>query len=202
MAIEQTNCPIRRGRGRNEARNSALVQTLWSSGLRIREAATLVVHEVPDFPDEGDWSDGWVANATAKGSGREYLIEYEALRAIEKYQRTSRAEAVRRAQEAGRYDRVRDMLVVPAAALRRQMDSLGPEDRLRLFVAGDEGLEPAMLWLTESGMPMPHHTWQQVFRRANERCAFKGRATPLHGAHAPVLVRAAQAAGVRGSTRR
>ena len=160
-------------RGRNEARNSALVQTLWSSGLRIREAATLLVHEVPDFPDEGDWSDAWVANATAKGPGRQYLIEYEALRAIEKYQRTSRAEAVRRAQEDGRYDCVRDMIVVPAAARQRQTDSRGPEDRLRLFVAGDAGLEPAMLWLTESGMPMPHHTWQQVFRRANERCASK-----------------------------
>ena len=172
-------------RGRNEARNAALAQTLWWSGLRIREGATLLSAEVPGPPDDGYWSDGWVAKATAKGPGRQYLIKYDALRAIEKYQRTSRAEAVRRAQEAGRYDDLRDILVASPAAQERLMiqnggrgdklmvsfDNLGPEARLKLFIEGDEGLEPAMLWLGESGMPMPHLTWQKVFRRANKRCA-------------------------------
>ena len=158
-------------RGRNEARNTALAQTLWWSGLRVQEAATLLSAEVPGPPDDGYWSDGWVAEATAKGPGRPYLIKYEALRAIEKYQRTSRAEAVRRAQEAGRYDDLRDIVVVSSVV---SLDSLDPEARLKLFLDGNEGLEPAMLWLSESGMPMPHLSWQRVFRRANERCAAAG----------------------------
>ena len=174
-------------RGRNEARNAALAQTLWWSGLRIREGATLLSAEVPGPPDDGYWSGGWVAKATAKGRGRQYLIKYDALRAIDKYQRTSRAEAVRRAQEAGCYDDLRDILVASPAAQERliirngrgdkqvvSFDNLGPEDRLKLFVDGDEGLEPAMLWLSETGMPMSHCSWQKVFRRANTRCALLG----------------------------
>ena len=174
-------------RGRNEARNAALAQTLWWSGLRICEGGTLLCAEVPGPPDDGYWSDGWVAKATAKGRGRQYLIKYDALRAIDKYQRTNRAEAVRRAQEAGLYDGLRDILVASPAAQERLLiqngrgdkrmvsfDNLGPEDRLKLFIAGDEGLEPAMLWLSETGMPMSHRSWQKVFRRANTRCALLG----------------------------
>ena len=186
-AIERTISPDPSWRGRNEARNAALAQTLWWSGLRIREGATLLSVEVPGPPDDGYWSDGWVAKATAKGPGRRYLIKYDALRAIEKYQRTSRAEAVRRAQEAGRYDDLRGIQVASPAAQGRliirnghgdkqvvSFDNLGPEARLKLFIEGDEGLEPAILWLGESGMPMPHLTWQRVFKRATKRCALLG----------------------------
>ena len=43
-----------------------------------------------------------------------------------------------------------------------------------MFVEGESGLEPAMVWLSESGLPMPHTTWQKIFQLANARCAAQG----------------------------
>ena len=54
------------------------------------------------------------------------------------------------------------------------LDSLHADERRRVFVEGDDGLEPAMVWLTEAGLPMPHTTWQKVFQVANARCEAQG----------------------------
>ena len=60
----------------------------------------------------------------------------------------------------------------------------------RMFVEGDEGLEPAMLWLTETGMPMAYKSWTKVFERASERCeraGLKVYATPKMLRHSMAL---------------
>ena len=54
------------------------------------------------------------------------------------------------------------------------LDGLHADDRQRLFVEGSHGIEPAMLWLSESGMPMRFDTWKMVFHEANQRCEAQG----------------------------
>ncbi|WP_181797609.1 hypothetical protein [Streptomyces sp. WELS2] len=60
---------------------------------------------------------------------------------------------------------------------------LDAAERRRLLVAGEEGFEPAMVWLNQWGLPMSVSGWKQVFTDANARCAAAGvgvRTTP-HG---------------------
>ena len=35
-------------------------------------------------------------------------------------------------------------------------------------------IEPAFLWLSEAGLPLPVETWESVFKLANKRCARLG----------------------------
>ena len=175
-------------RGRNEARNVAFCETLWWSGLRLREASTLLSWEVPREIRGENWAVGAIASAVAKGSGRSFLISRRALQSIRKYRLTNRVAAVSGAQAEGRYDDLPGIMVVSPGASgrhivvtghdggqrRMSLDTLGAEARRRIFVQTPEGIEPAMLWLTESGMPMPYETWQPVFRRANERSKSRG----------------------------
>ena len=171
-------------RGRNDARNVAFADMLWSSGLRLREGATLLSFEVPGSFGGGAFIRGRVGGAVAKGAGRDFWVSHRAVRTIEGYMDSARAAAVRRAQEKGRYNMLDGVMVVSSVTSNRQviftdergvsgrvsLDALSAEDRCKVFVEGDGGLEPAMVWLTESGMPMPHDTWKKVFARANARC--------------------------------
>jgi integrase len=57
---------------------------------------------------------------------------------------------------------------------------LDPDERRRLLVRTDEGLEPAALWLTGHGTPASVSGWQQVFKDANIRCARHGIRVRCH----------------------
>ena len=175
-------------RGRNASRNLAFAETLWSSGLRLREAATLMIGELPSS-ESSHYPSARLAEAVAKGQGRDYWISLQALTAIRTYRNWSRAEAVRRAQEQGRYAQVPGIMIQLSVTKNRRMifrdlhgndkkvvslDSLHADERRRVFVEGKYGLEPAMVWLSEAGLPMPHTTWQKVFQVANARCEAQG----------------------------
>ena len=182
-------------RGRNDARNVAFADLLWSSGLRLREGATLLCWELPAAGGGGaGFVRGRVAENVAKGGSRDFWVAERALRGIEAYRDSARAAAVRRAQHEGRYDRLDGVMVAQALTRSRQvvpaggdggrvrvsLDALSATDRQRLFVETDDGLEPAMLWLTEAGMPMPYDSWKKVFSVANVRCAAQGVAISCH----------------------
>ena len=170
--------------GRNGARNAAFAETLWSSGLRTREAATLLLHELPANAHNEIFPRGRVATAVAKGRGRPFRILDQALQAVDGYRISARDAAVRRAQAAGRYESLPDILIVSSITANRQvryrdnngaswaisLDALGAQTRRNLFVEGASGLEPAMLWLNEAGMPMAHTHWKMAFHAANLRC--------------------------------
>ena len=47
---------------------------------------------------------------------------------------------------------------------------LTTDERMLLFTEGPHGLEPLWLWLSERGMPFAVHSWEGVFREANQRC--------------------------------
>ena len=171
--------------GRNDQRNLAFAETMWSSGLRLREGGTLLLQELPAA---GLYPQARIAEDVAKGSDRDFWISVEALQAIDDYRVSSRAKAVRRAQAAGRYDNVPGIMIASSVTASRQLiyenehgneqtvslDSLSAAQRREVFVEGNDGLEPAMVWLSESGMPLPYRTWQKVFQVANARCAAEG----------------------------
>ncbi|WP_432704599.1 hypothetical protein [Agrobacterium tomkonis] len=52
------------------------------------------------------------------------------------------------------------------------LDLLGPEERCRIIICDSDGTpsEPAVLWLSEIGMPVQPNSWEVIFARASSRC--------------------------------
>jgi integrase len=174
-------------RGRNDGRNAAFTDLLFSSGLRLREGGCLLTLEVPDAVGGHGYREGTVAGAVAKRRQRMFYASAAALRRVAAYMATTRADAVRRARRHRRYEQVPGKLVVsrishgarPKVAWRDEygrvaevpLGAIGPDERMRLFTEGEDGLEPLWLWLGESGMPMAYESWEKVFDAANARVA-------------------------------
>lgn len=171
-------------RGRTEGRNLAMSETLWSSGLRLREGGTLLLGELPEFETENRYARGRVAKSVAKGRGRDYWIHGRALKLIDSYVISERDAAVRRARREGRYDALPDLKIVQKVDHSRRvhylsrsgdrhvipLDELTWKDRMTFFIKGEDGLEPWMVWLTDGGIPLPYRTWEAVFTDAGDRC--------------------------------
>lgn len=92
-------------RGRNDGRNAAFTDLLFSSGLRLREGGCLLTLEVPDAAGGHGYYEGTVAGAVAKRRQRMFYASAAALRRVAAYAATTRADAVRRARRAGHRDR-------------------------------------------------------------------------------------------------
>jgi len=91
------------GRGRNEQRDSAFVDGLYSSGLRLTEWASVLLTELPEDDPARGYRSCRLADACAKGGyGHPYWIQREALLGVLDYLEGARARAVRGAQRAGR----------------------------------------------------------------------------------------------------
>lgn len=175
-------------RGRNDGRNLAFTEVLWSSGLRLREAGTLVLGEIPSAEVQVRYAKARIGQAVAKGRGREFWISTAALKHIDNYAISTRAAAVHRAQSEGRYDALTDIKIVDTVDHHRRvhftnrdgtkgtvpLDSLDARDRLNFYTATDRGLEPWMVWLSEAGLPLPYRTWEAIFSTANKRCQTLG----------------------------
>lgn len=175
-------------RGRNDGRNLAFCETLWSSGLRLREGGTLFLGELPQFEIENRYARGRLAKAVAKGRGRDYWIHGRALKLIDNYVVTERAAAVRRAHREHRYDNLPDIKIVDKVDRSRRvhyktrsgeqkvtaLDELTAADRMTFFIDSEDGLQPWMVWLSEAGMPLPYRTWEAIFGVASSRCANLG----------------------------
>jgi site-specific recombinase XerD len=165
-------------RGRNTARNAAFTDFVLSTGLREAEVGSLLDMEIPAAAGE---------KAPIIGKGgvfRHYApLHRIGLDSIQMYRDGERRDAIRRAQRSGRYDDVSDRLVIvevlPGGRRGQRIrlnegriavvTTMTSAERLRLFVAGPDGLEPAALWLTEAGDPMPFTSWNSVFNAANAR---------------------------------
>ncbi|QRV33958.1 site-specific integrase [Streptomyces californicus] len=174
-------------RGRNDGRDMAYADVVYSSGMRRREAGTLLTAELPVLGDSRYYS-GTVAKATAKRARRMFYVAHAPLRSLETYRLTTRAQAVRRAQQRGKYERIDGIRVIEevtrqgvvrwserGGGLREAyLDKLTDRHRLLMFVRGPGGLEPAMVWLTETGMPLRYRGWSKTFERASKRCKTLG----------------------------
>lgn len=173
---------------RNEGRNVAFADLLWGSGLRLHEGATLLMVEMPESSRQENFSRARLAEAVAKGPARDYWISLAARQSIEAYMMSTRAEAVSKARAAGRYENIHDLLILESVdrarranvtdqdggVLHLSLDDLSGPDRLRLYLRGPEGLEPAMIWLGEGGRPLQYESWEMVFETASSRCITQG----------------------------
>jgi site-specific recombinase XerD len=210
-------------RGRNDARNAAFADLLFSSGLRLREGGCLLTAEVPEVTGGQGYYEGTVAGAVAKRRERMFYASAAALARVAAYVATTRAEAVRRARRHGAYDRLAGKLIVTRTgngtrrtlawrdeqgrAGEAPLGAIGAAERMRLFTRSEAELEPLWLWLTEGGTPMAYASWEKVFAAADARvAAVFAAASRLDGkartavtcrhAHAAAFVRAAHASRV------
>ena len=178
-------------RGVNEDRDTVFVDGLYGTGLRLQEWASILDVEIP-LRAEGRFPKAWLAAACIKGTkkeGRWYRIPRQVLRDIEGYcdpLEGSRTEAIRRAQRAGRYERLPYLRVVTGYNARSRtlriegtpesvlsLDAITPDERRLLIRRTKHGLEPLALWLAPSGMPKKPEGWEDTFQAANERIAEK-----------------------------
>ncbi|KOG52054.1 hypothetical protein ADK76_33385 [Streptomyces griseoflavus] len=173
--------------GRNDGRDVAFSDFTYSSGLRRREGGSLLTWELPELGSRRYYP-GWVGKAVAKRAGRFYYVNHAGLQQAELYRLSTRDAAVRRARQRGLYDRVEGRQLLREITRDRKarwseedgrtyeahVDKLTAGQRMRMFVEGEDGLEPAMLWLTESGMPLAYKSWTKIFERASDRCKAAG----------------------------
>ncbi|MDX3369818.1 integrase [Streptomyces sp. ME02-6987-2C] len=184
----RTGSPAPGWDSRTEMRNTSFVQLLLSSALRRQEGGSLLTFELPTQRlRHGRYCHGRIAGAVTRSkNSRVFYVSVDAVGQVEAYIQSERAWAVQRAQAAGRYERLPEMQLITrvTGGLKpkvqwvdrsgvigeRELSRLDWWERQRLFLEGPEGPEPAYLWLTEQGLPMPPERWNGVFRVANLRC--------------------------------
>ncbi|KAF5994539.1 integrase [Streptomyces sp. WAC00263] len=174
-------------RGRLAGRDCAFADLTYSSGMRRREGGTILTCEIPELGQQNYYS-GKVGQQVAKRAGHTFYVSHAALQRVLGYRLSTRAEAVRLAQDRGSYDDVPGQRIIRKITRRGKvlwterdsrlgegtLDTLTAADRLRLYFRTENGLEPAMLWLTESGLPFSYKNWTKVFERASDRCQALG----------------------------
>ena len=185
-------------RGRNSQRDCAFADGLYGTGLRLAEWASVLLVELPEDDASRGYYTSRLASACGKGGrGRRFWMPRSVLADVLSYCEGERAAAVRRARTAGRYERVRDRLVLGRLLGQRRvelrgrggavstvsLDALSPEARMRVYRETAAGLEPVSLWLNEDGLPRLAHGWQHTFDVANERVARTGLAGVSATAH-------------------
>jgi hypothetical protein len=83
------------------------------AGLRLEEQSSLTLYEVPDRDGSRAYYRYWLPASIAKwGSARDVYVPDETLRSVTDYIEIDRAEAVEQARATGRYERIRDALVI------------------------------------------------------------------------------------------
>ncbi|MFF5297893.1 integrase [Streptomyces sp. NPDC013161] len=182
-------------RGRWASRNAAFTDMLVRTGMRLEEQGTLLKSEIPLGEGPAGYSKFWLPKSIAKRESGRWLYEPASTRRdLTAYAVEDRAWVVEEARDAGRYRRIRRPLVIAdpelphlaqytsGATVGQRVDVrlLGPLERRRLLVDTEEGLEPAMFWLGEHGMPLSLSTWKDMFTAANERCEAAGLEERAH----------------------
>lgn len=176
-------------RGRCGARNAAFADLMIRTGLRVSEQTYLTMFELPEVVSGMGSARFWLPKQIAKGgSARFVYIPVPVLRDVWDFIEVERAEAVERGRASGAYDRIRNPLVIEDPRKPRvviggravKVSSLDASERRRLLIRTADGLEPAVLWLNELGLPGKRSGWREVFDRANERCARLGVRISAH----------------------
>ena len=176
-------------RSRNTARNTAFVDFGLTTGLRREELGTLLTFELPSAVDE---------EVPIVGKGNVYrhyrAVHRVGLESLADYFRGERRDAVRRGLKAGRYELSPDRLIAEVLDTRRGqhvrladgrvlgLPGLPASERARLLIEGEQGIEPAWLWLSDAGVPLRPESWDDVFQAANHRVTAGRRA---HGVQSP-----------------
>lgn len=176
-------------RGQHGARDRAFADLLVSTGMRLGEAASLLV---PELPNRGHSHGGvlegiHLASAvTKRGHPRTVFPPPRVTAALRRYVSIERDALVTANCAAGGYRVGAEDIVVHQAGPRSltfsdgssaSYASLDAPSRARLVLVGPGGevAGPLALWLDGNGQPVSPAGWQSVFRRANARCALAGQ---------------------------
>lgn len=145
------------------------------TGLRLAEFASLLTSEAlaPEFT---------IGACAKRGIAREVYLVERMNQAVAQYLRGTRKALVHSRQ--GRYRRIRSELIVipetdlrsgsvrlPDAKRRVPVSALDPATRRRLFVDRGDYLDPAALFLGQTGLMLGESAWTKVFRAASDRVA-------------------------------
>ncbi|MEU9945586.1 hypothetical protein [Streptomyces lavendulae] len=176
--------PSGRFRGRWAALNATFSGLMVRTGLRLTEQASVTVFEIPASVALGGYQRFWLPGVIAKDfSARWVHVPHSTVQEVFAYVEWDRAEVVDQARAAGRYQRIRRLLLIAdpsrphvvhrlgaGGVHRMRLHDLRSAERRRLLRETEDGLEPAMLWLNENGLPMSVSGWQAMFSAANGRC--------------------------------
>ncbi|MFD5117179.1 tyrosine-type recombinase/integrase [Streptomyces sp. NPDC058391] len=178
-------------RGRNGQRNALFADLVVCTGMRLGEASSLLVPELPPLaPERGDLH--LSAAVVKRHRSRTVFMRRQVLRELHHYLGIERDELVQRCRVAGAYDicgdhltvrrASRQALVVDGARRSWAYSAIDADQRRRLMSVDSQGRSagPLWLWLGEDGQPLRSSTWQSAFRRANERCARFGIDFEVH----------------------
>jgi len=187
--------PDSRFRGRWASRNALFADVMVRTGLRLAEQASLTVLEIPHGPAGQGYERFWLPGVVAKNESARWVYLPAALaRKTGEYIAADRAGVIAAARARGAYDAIGDRLMIedpgggPRAVARRpgeggagmRLERLTPAERSRLLIRGPDGLEPAVLWLGEHGMPVSLSGWKDIFRSASARCERAGVPVTCH----------------------
>jgi integrase len=180
-------------RGRHGERNALFADVLVYTGMRLGEAASLLVTEVP--PLTGHRITGEIrlsAAVTKRGKARSVYLNQRTLRSLHHHLEIERGELVARKHAHGT-DAAQPGTLRVARTGRTGVHlvgggrfwphaKIGMQARQRLVGAGVDGAPagPLWLWLGEDGRLMQPSSWQSIFRRANQRCARFDLALEVH----------------------
>lgn len=162
-------------RGRNGERNAVFAELLVTTGMRLGEAGSLIIDELPrltaDSPRILPFD---LAGAITKGERpRRSRLPRRVLKMIEDYCDIERRIAVAKGPPSPVVPLVLSpdgRNAVDGSGRRIALNRLRPQDRDRLLRSLDGIAEHASLWLTERGQPVSSGTWEVAFRRASQRC--------------------------------
>ncbi|OEV19362.1 integrase [Streptomyces nanshensis] len=189
LGYDREGLPRDNFRGRWASRNGVFSDSTVRTGLRLEEQASRLITEVPTGPGPAGYSKSWLPKAISKRNSARWIYEPASVRRdLTAYATEDRRWVIEEARDAGRYDKIRRPIVIfdPQRPHLAQYSSginrgdqvdvrlLDPRERRRLLIDTDQGLEPAMFWLGESGMPLALSTWKDMFTEANRRCEEQG----------------------------
>ncbi len=193
--------------GQHRLRNTLFADLLVTTGLRLEEASTLLVCEIPVGEGHDESAVIRLGDFTAKGNRpRDVRLPARLVRSLAFYVRSERSFVVARANDqpsiatwAGATWRVEwaepgksvtGHFRGPAGTVK--VARLLPAERLRLVVDRTGTLEPIALFVGQAGRPVQPEAWERVFQRASERCAsFEGEpgVPPMPKSVTPHLLR-------------
>ncbi|MGH9071973.1 MAG: tyrosine-type recombinase/integrase, partial [Acidimicrobiales bacterium] len=171
-------------RGRHDERNAAFADLLIYTGMRLGEASSLLVSELPGehVTGAGRLAGIHLSPAVTKRSrARTVFPPARLVRSLQRYRRIERDELVTRIRAAGGYPlsegavavrRAGALAVTLAQGGSASYAKLDPDVRRALVLISPDGevAGPLAVWLGSDGHPVTPSTWQSIFHRANRRC--------------------------------
>ena len=162
-------------RGRNGERNVVFAELLVSTGMRLGEAGSLIIDELPGLTSDSQRILPFdLPGVITKGERpRRIRLPRRVLKLIADYCDIERQIALAKVPPRPAVPLVLSSdgrNAVDGSGRRIALTRLRPQDRQRLLRSPNGMPEHASLWLTERGQPVSSGTWEVAFRRASQRC--------------------------------